>query len=191
MPRKAVVLTATPAEELAWFKEKVKSCISIEGVGRDACHVWRLSCSNDAPVVRSIYGDRPLIRVQQYTLENVVGKRKPRADDKGTWVPFAKCGCDECVNPEHLRWERRAKVMAMAAQRTGYHLNPARNRKISESRQPFRKLSDADVAAARADPRPIRAVAKELGVNFSTVQQVRAGLIHKSYSSPWAGLLAR
>ena len=43
---------------------------------------------------------------------------------------------------------------------------------------------------AKSDPRPIRAVAAELGVGFSIVQQIRAGKTYRfAAGNPWSGLM--
>lgn len=168
-----------------WFMNKLQSSIREEG----DCHIWQLSKDHRTPVLRNPFSGAHSVnmRVPQFILEHIKGRPKPKADKLGTWGPYAKCGCSDCVNPEHLVWRRRSAIMEEAAVRTGYHLNPARNAKISASRP--RKLTPEAVDAIRTDTRPMRIVAKELGVCFSAVQQCRAGDTHKDYRSPWAALM--
>ena len=53
-----------------------------------------------------------------------------------------------------------------------------------------RRLDDATAESVKLDPRPIRAIARELGAPFSLVQGIKAGITYKtSANNPWAGLL--
>jgi hypothetical protein len=73
-----------------------------------------------------------------------------------------------CVNPKHLRW---ATAKENAADKPASSWLTSRR---DEGGGP-QKLNSEKVAAIRADTRPGRTIAKELGVSYETVRSVRRG----------------
>lgn len=84
----------------------------------------------------------------------------------------------------------RKRLQQITAKFNDYHKSQARAVRIAVAARKRRRLDDATAESVRLDPRPIRAIAKELGVPFSLVQGIKAGITYKtSASNPWAGLL--
>ena len=76
--------------------------------------------------------------------------------------------CDNrlCVNPAHLS---PGTIQDNTADRT------AKNRMPSGDRHPKTRITDAQVAAIRADSRPNKVVAKVYGIFYKYVQKIRSG----------------
>lgn len=102
----------------------------------------------------------------------------------------AICGNPLCVSPCCVRAVTRSKLQLLTVKHTEFHLRQCRAAKIAISAKKRRVLSDEAAMMAKSDPRPIRAVAAELGVGFSIVQQIRAGKTYRfAAGNPWSGLM--
>jgi hypothetical protein len=74
------------------------------------------------------------------------------------------CHARACINPQHLRWATNHENIADRR----LDGTTARGSRIG-----LAKLTEADVRAIRADPRPASAVARAYGIGTSTVNNVR------------------
>ena len=89
-----------------------------------------------------------------------------------------------------MRGVSRKRLQQITAKHNDYHQSPSGSAKIAAKAKARRVLSDEQAMAAMSDPRPIRAVAAELGVGFSIVQQIRAGKTYRfAAGNPWSGLM--
>ena len=145
------------------------------------CLEWTGPMSKGIPVYR-VTGFRELIAVRKLVLLEL-GPIEPGK------LASKTCGNPLCVDPAHVRPMTRGQVQRVTASKNGYHKSPARSAKIAAKAKARRILTEEQAAMVRTDPRPLRAVAKELGVNFSVVQQIRAGKTYRFASgNPWVGL---
>lgn len=146
------------------------------------CLIWRGGVAHNAPYMSVNKKSTP---VRRWIAENLHGK-----ETKGLFVTFT-CGCNMCVNPDHVAVMTRAKMQKMHADRLQYASNPVRCAKLSKAARTRFGTTEEEVEKARNDPRPIREVAAELGRSFDFVQKIRAGETWKTYGSPFHGLGAR
>ena len=137
--------------------------------------------SGGAPVAR-VPGFRDVLAVRRMVLLELGPVKKGL-------LAVATCGNPMCVSRMCVRAISRRRLQRMTAARTNYHRSAARSAKLAAVARKRRALSDEDAIRAMVDPRPIRVVAKELGVGFSVVQKIRAGETYRfAAGSPWAGL---
>ena len=144
------------------------------------CLEWAGPMSKGIPVYR-VTGFRELIAVRRLVLLEL-GPIEPGK------LASTTCGNPLCVGRAHVRPMTRAQVQRVTASKNGYHKSPVRSAKIAAKAKARRILSEEQAAMVRTDPRPLRAVAKELGVNFSVVQGIRSGKTYRD-GNPWGGLL--
>lgn len=76
------------------------------------------------------------------------------------------CDNPRCVNPRHL---------LLGTQQDNVDDRNDRGRTCRGEAHPNAKLSDADVVAIQADPRPQRAIARTYGVARTLVQRIKQG----------------
>lgn len=147
------------------------------------CLEWVGSMSKGIPVFR-VTGFRELIATRRLVLLEL-GPIEPGK------LASTTCGNPMCVDRAHVRPMTRTQVQRVTASKNGYHKSPVRSAKIAAKARARRVLTDEQATMVRTDPRPLRAVAKELGVNFSVVQQIRAGKTYRfGAGNPWGGLLS-
>jgi hypothetical protein len=125
-------------EQVDYLKQKIAASVKQEG----ECVVWQLCTHGAAPVVNTPrdIGNRN-VRVRAFLFDYVWGKKKP---SDGRWFPVAKCGNPLCLNEAHNEWESPSEVSKMNMKRTGYHLDPERRAKISESLRKKSLLRDSE-----------------------------------------------
>lgn len=146
------------------------------------CAIWTGPTKHGAPVSR-VTGFRDLLAVRRMVLLQA-GPLAPGV------LAAATCGNPLCVSQRCVRGVSRKRLQQITAKHNDYHQSPSRSAKIAAKAKARRVLSDEQAMAAMSDPRPIRAVAAELGVGFSIVQQLRAGKTYRfSAGNPWAGLM--
>lgn len=141
---------------------------------------WTGPMSKGIPVFR-VTGFRELIAARRLVLLEL-GPIEPGK------LASMTCGNPVCVARAHVRPMTRTQAQRVTARKNGYHKNPVRSAKIAAKAKARRVLTDEQAAMVRTDPRPLRAVAKELGVNFSVVQGIRSGRTYRD-GNPWGGLL--
>lgn len=100
------------------------------------------------------------------------------------------CESSRCIEPSHVVRVMAETVCKQAVARTGYHLNPARNKKIALSRKHRNKVDEQMRVAILEAQGPQRAIAAKFGVSQHTVSEIKRGERFKDYSSPFAGLIA-
>lgn len=172
-------------EQIAYLKQKIAAHVVEEG----DCHVWTLCMHGAAPVVNTPRAiGRVSVRVRKFLFEYVWNKKKPGHTTNAKWLPVARCGNPRCLNEEHQAWATASTVGKMNVERTGYHLNPVRNAKISKAIN-RRKLSADATAEIRASDVPIKQLAMHHGVAFESIRRIKQGITYKDYGSPWAGLM--
>lgn len=143
------------------------------------CLVWGGGVAHNAPYMSVNKKSTP---VRRWIAEVLQGKKTA-----GLFVTFT-CGCNMCVNPDHVAVMTRAKMQKMHADRLQYASNPVRCAKLSKAARARFNTSEEEVEKARNDPRSIRVVAAELGRSFHFVQKIRAGETWKTYGNPFQGL---
>lgn len=148
-------------------------------VRNDFCLEWTGPLNKGTPVSR-VPGCRELIAVRRLVLLELGPIREGM-------LASTTCGNPLCVNPHHVKAMTRTQVQKKTAAKNGYHKNPVRAAKIAMKAKARRILTDEQAHMVRIDPRPLRTVAEELGVNFSVVQMIRAGRTYKN-GNPFAGL---
>ena len=172
-------------EQIAFLKEKIAAHIIDDG----DCQVWTLCMDNAAPIVNTPRAiGRVSVRVRKFMFEHVWMKKKPGHTQDAKWYPVARCGNPRCLNPEHNFWALPSTVGKLTAERTGYHLNPARNAKISKAIA-RRQYSDEQVAEIRGSSESIRSLSKKYGISFEAMRCIKMGITYKDYRSPWQGLM--
>lgn len=166
----------------------VEAKIAAHTVEEGDCLIWQLCMDNATPILNLPRGmsARRQIRVRGFLLDAIMGKPHPK---KGLdYRPVATCQNPRCLAQDHQRWVAISQAQKMTAERTGYHLNPVRNAKISKALN-RRHLSAEAVAEVRASSVPIKQLAAEHGMAFESIRRIKQGITYKDYNSPWAGLM--
>jgi hypothetical protein len=96
------------------------------------------------------------------------------------------CDNPPCFNPDHLFLGTRADNNADKVRkgRSGFTTGPRPGRFPPGSAHPKAKLTDTDVLAILADPRPHRTVAVTFGVSVSTIYGIRRGFTWHHITQP-------
>lgn len=166
----------------------VRSKIAAHSVEEGDCLIWQRCMDNATPIINLPRGmsARRQIRVRGFLLDAIMGKPHPK---KGLdYRPVATCQNPRCLAQDHQRWVAVSQAQKMTAERTGYHLNPARNAKISKALN-RRKLTDEQVQDIRASGRSIKKLAVDHCMSFESMRRIKQGATYKVYNSPWAGLM--
>lgn len=82
------------------------------------------------------------------------------------------CGCERCVRWSHMLVLGPSASMRRVMPPSGDAR--ARAARTAGARR-RRRLSDEQVQAVRADPRPLKAIAAELGVSIQSISRIRRG----------------
>lgn len=163
-------------------RESVKESILRQSYQEGKCRIWDGPLSKGTPVTR-VKGFKNLIAVRRLVLLDRGPPEKNR-------LASCLCGNMLCVSEEHVRPLTRKRLQQITAKFNDYHKSQARAARIAVAARRRRRLDDTTAESVKLDPRPIRAIAKELGVPFSLVQGIKAGITYKtSANNPWAGLL--
>jgi hypothetical protein len=102
----------------------------------------------------------------------------------------SKCCNKLCMAPDHVLCTDRKTLGHMTHAHSGYASQPARCKKISDSkRAKFAKLTLEQVEHLRHGPGMVKDRVEELGISRATASRIRAGIGWKDYTSPFAGLI--
>lgn len=142
------------------------------------CWLWQAALSHGSPALRH---DGRVMYVRRFIAQYLQGK-----DTSGKYVTQT-CDSPLCVNPAHVIVCDRAKLQLIAAKRTRYGDSVVRGMRIARAKQEASSLTWDDVRAIRAMEGTSRAIARELGLNFSRVHNIRT---HKTWreANPFFGL---
>jgi hypothetical protein len=160
----------------AYTLDMIKAKCDVVG----GCWHWQAGKSGKAPALR--HGDRT-ISVRRYIFTELLGKTQA----KGRLVTMS-CGHLDCVSPDHLIQHTRKQLQAAAAKRTQYGADPVRNAKIAAAKRRHSPYSDEFVEQVRNMEGTSKGIARELGLQFSTVNGWRNGEVRRPVN-PFAGLL--
>jgi hypothetical protein len=144
------------------------------------CWHWTAGKSGKTPALR--HGNRT-IAVRRYIFTELLGKMPA----KGRMITMS-CGHLDCVAPDHLIQHTRRQMQTAAAKRTQYGSDPVRNAKISAAKRKHSPYSEEFVEQVRNMEGTSKGIARELGLQFSTVNSWRKGEVRKA-NNPFAGLL--
>jgi len=155
--------------------------IRAKSVEEGNCWLWQGAMHTGMPVIRhngKVVNVRRII-AQEFLYIDVDGK-----------LATARCGNGKCCAPEHVDVVTRQTLQRRTIARTQFHQRVTFKEKAAQAARARSPLDHAMVDAIRADERPGREIADELGVAHSTVQHIRSHRNWKDYRSPFAGLLA-
>ena len=146
------------------------------------CLIWQGSMASDVPYLR-IPMERRLSPVRRWIAENILGLKV-----KGL-LATNKCGNPRCVDPAHIQMMTRAQLQKFTSDRTKYQQNPVRNQKLALAARARSPHSLELIEKIRVMDGTCKGIARELGIHFSVVTEVRMGRSYKEYkNNPWAGL---
>lgn len=98
------------------------------------------------------------------------------------------CETPRCIEETHIR-QRTRKQHGQHFGAKGIYSGTAKTAKMAATKRAKSKLDDEKVAAIRASDKTAKALSAEYGVAASYITSIKAGLLWKNYSSPWAGLV--
>lgn len=146
------------------------------------CLIWKGSFGSDVPYLR-VPMSRSLVPVRRWIAQNVLGLKV------NGLLASNKCGNPRCVDPAHIQMMTRAQLQKFTSDRTKYQQNPARNYKLALAARARSPHSPELIEKIRGMEGSSKSIARELGINFSVVTEIRMGRSYKSYTNnPWAGL---
>ncbi len=156
---------------------------------RDKCEItgecwhWMAGKSGKAPALRH---EGKILNVRRYIFTELLG----REVTPGRMVTMI-CESLDCVAPDHLVQNTRRQLQQKTARRTNYGKNPMRSAKLSAAKRAASPYSDEFVEQVRAMEGSAKAIARQLGLCASTVNEWRKMLVRKpATNNPFAGLLA-
>lgn len=143
------------------------------------CWLWAGSRSNGVPTM--------------CYLGNVIAVRRAILQDQGVvlgkYVATYSCMSPLCVCPEHTVRTTRLNVQERATKARSYQQGLVRRTKLAAAaRARLGKLTPAQVAEIRADPRSQRKLAAVYGVTQTTIGNIKRGATWRDYSNPFAAL---
>lgn len=146
------------------------------------CWLWQCGTSHGTPAIRH---NGTIVYMRRYIVTEL----------QGVVIPARRlvsmcCGTKLCVNPDHIRVYTRAQLQTYTAKRTDYGRDPVRNARIAAKRQAQSPLDWDRVREIRSMEGSDRAIARQLGLNFSTIYEIRRNITWRETCNPWAGLLA-
>lgn len=145
------------------------------------CWLWQGAMDKGAP--RAKVGGK-MVYVRRLVLE-LSGKQIP-AGMRATNT----CGDGRCVNPSHVVPRTLSAINADVAKRTGFARKAARRAKISAAKRKNSKVTPEMVAEIRSSEGTGREIAERLGLNPSTVNDIRAHRSWVDYTNPFFQLAA-
>lgn len=104
--------------------------------------------------------------------------------------PVLRCGEPQCINPAHVAPKSRGELIAQGHARRDAASKILHAQRIARARVKFRVLDDALLHRVRHElSTPLKALARETGVAYSTLQAARAGRTYEAFqATPWTGL---
>lgn len=157
----------------AWFVRYVGLRMRREG----AHWVWTGNWDYWNRAVLQIDGGRYDVRRELYRIRT--GKTLGTRD-----TVRAKCEHETCMAPA-------CQVVHKAKGSTGPKHSVSTKAKLAASKRARSKYGPALVAQVKASTKSYKQIARETGMNLSTVGAIKAGRLWQDYSSPWAGMGAR
>lgn len=140
----------------ASHKETYSFALKALSTGDLACIDWPFGCGTDGyPTMRI---DGKMVRLNRWICEKAHG-----AAPHGVHAAHS-CGNERCINPGHLYWATPKRNNADKIP----HGTTNRGERHGNS-----KLSDSGVLKIRADKRAHALIAKDFGVDRSTVSQIK------------------
>lgn len=184
---------------------KIRLTVEEEG----ACLIWHGAIDGGSPVMAMPYRRFGLgnqapsqIRVRTLLLELFTHKRPPPGTTPRTVVVTATCRNGACVCPDCARYLPRSALMTRTMAEMNPVLNALRKDRILAKKKAsgLRVLTDEEALRIKTETgTSARALARELGRNFSVVHACRQNRTYRELSaaprvattSPWAGLAIR
>lgn len=146
------------------------------------CLIWDGGKGSDVPYMR-VPNKRALIPVRRWIAINHLGLKVDGL------LASNKCGNPHCVDPAHIKMMTRKQLQQFTTSRTKYQQNPARNYKLALAARARSPHSPELIEKIRNMEGTSKGIARELGINFSVVTEIRMGRSYKAYTNnPWAGL---
>lgn len=189
--------------------ETVIRKIRLTVVEEGACLIWQGAIDAGSPVMAMPYRRFGLgnqapsqIRVRTLLLELCTHKRPPAGTTPRTVVVTATCRNGACVCPDCARYLPRSALMTRTMAEMNPVLNALRKDRILAKKKAsgLRVLTDEEALRIKTETgTSARALARELGRNFSVVHACRQNRTYRELSaaprvattSPWAGLSIR
>lgn len=151
--------------------------------GDGDCVVWTGSVdSYGCPIMRKP-GSRKLRQVRRIKLEEA-GKRIDGL--------FATVKCDNplCICDDHIIAMTRKQIQRRSSKQGKFARSPAQRQKMAEIRRAASKITPEIVDAIRVCGLTTKAAGKTYGISQSSAAQIMAYKSWKTYSGPFAGLMA-
>lgn len=146
------------------------------------CLIWDGGKGSGVPYMR-VPGQSSLIPVRRWIAIHHLGL------NVGGLLASNKCENPNCVDPSHIIMRDRSQLGKAAANRTKYHKNPVRNQKLALAARARSPHPPELIEKIRDMEGSCKAIARELGINFSVVTELKMGRSYKTYTNnPWAGL---
>ncbi len=156
--------------------ESIKAKCDIVG----ECWHWKGGKSGKTPAIRN---GKQTVNTRWYIFTQLLERQLL----PGRMVSI-NCDNIDCVNPDHLTQHTRKQLQQAIARRTRYGESAVRSARISKAKRALSPYSDELVEQVRAMEGSAKAIARELGLCASTVNQWRKQ--RDPINNPWAGLLA-
>lgn len=161
------------------------------------CWVWRKAMSHGTAVMNhrrlrsTSAGETPRGASQIKVLWLLLELGQLRLPHGGPSIcPVLRCGELRCTNPAHVALKPRGELIAQDHARRDAASKLLHAQRIARARVKFRVLDDALLHRVRHElATPLKALARETGVPYSTLQAARAGRTYKTFqATPWTGL---
>ena len=138
--------------------------------------VWDANWDQWHRAVLRIDGGRYDVRRELYRIRTgkTLGKRE---------TVRARCEHEACMAPA-------CQVVRKAKGSKGPKHSVATKAKLAAAKRNRSKYGSDLVAQVKASTKSYKQIARETGMNLSTVGAIKGGRLWKDYSSPWAGLMA-
>lgn len=180
--------------------ETVLRKIRLQVVEEGSCLLWQGAIDTGSPVMAMPYrrlgqgGSEPApgqIRVRELMLEIFTHKRPPpRAKTPRSIVVSTSCCNPPCVCPDCAGYMPRGLVQKRGFANMDMAKEQLRRKRIMEKKRHIRALTDDQVSRIKTElSTSARALAREMGLNFSVVRNCRVGRTYRDFTaSPWSGL---
>jgi hypothetical protein len=107
-------------------------------------------------------------------------------------ISYNTCGQHACIEPSHVGWDKAAKVCSNHSQmRSPTTLALVAAKVSATKRASCGKVTEEQHQRIINSPLSGRALARELGLHYSTVNNIRQRARKRADVNPWAQLLMR